>query len=426
MITDYSIDKLTDRIQDNRTKSYFNEVLSCYYSGNYRSAVVMLYSVVIADLIFKLQRLKDIYEDEPTKKILAQIEQMQTENPASPAWENTLREELVKNKRIISTTEAVHLENLQKDRHLCAHPVIKDGAELHMPEKSSVYAHMVIALKEILTVSPFLEKQLLEQILDDIADNRRILRNAHDIEAYISEMYLKKISSDEIEVNLFAKLWKFVFKLTDAECKKNRVHNFVFLQLLFKRNEVECLLKIQRESERMSRNVDIKLPETLELFVKFCNLFPKVYEELDTPFKISFRSSIDKYSLLNNICFFLHKDFKEYFENTLLHSVNADDDIKYVEQYTEKKLGKEQSLRIPIAVFSKSGSFDEAANNYMHLISSKLKEMTLSNLTELLDAISENSQNRCSWKVQENYPKIKDAVITYDKDFDFSKYPFIE
>ncbi len=198
------------------------------------------------------------------------------------------------------------------------------------------------------------------------------------------------------------------------------------LQLLFKRNEGECLLKIREESEKLSRNIDVKLPETLELFAKFCNLFPKAYDELDTPFKISFRFSIEKYSLIKNICFFLHKDFKEYFENTLLHSIEGNDDIKYMMAYTEKKLGKEQSLRIPIVVFSGSESFDDAANNYNHLISPRLKEMTQANLIELLDEISGNSQNRCSWKVQQNYPKIKEAILAHDKDFDFSKYNFME
>ena len=36
-----------------KTKEYFSEVISNYASGNYRSAVVMLYSVAICDLLFK-------------------------------------------------------------------------------------------------------------------------------------------------------------------------------------------------------------------------------------------------------------------------------------------------------------------------------------------------------------------------------------
>lgn len=57
-----------------KTQEYFNEVVSSYANGNYRSAVVMLYSVVICDLLFKLQELKDMYNDTTAVEILSQIE----------------------------------------------------------------------------------------------------------------------------------------------------------------------------------------------------------------------------------------------------------------------------------------------------------------------------------------------------------------
>ena len=40
-----------DDIYFQKTREYFDEVLSSYANGNYRSAVVMLYSVAICDLL---------------------------------------------------------------------------------------------------------------------------------------------------------------------------------------------------------------------------------------------------------------------------------------------------------------------------------------------------------------------------------------
>ncbi len=51
-----------------KTKEYFSEVISNYASGNYRSAVVMLYSVAICDLLFKLKELCDMYNVTPLQK----------------------------------------------------------------------------------------------------------------------------------------------------------------------------------------------------------------------------------------------------------------------------------------------------------------------------------------------------------------------
>ena len=57
------ITKLKSQIQDPRTAEYFSEVLSYYYTGNLRSAVVMLYATVICNLVYKLEDLKNIYSD---------------------------------------------------------------------------------------------------------------------------------------------------------------------------------------------------------------------------------------------------------------------------------------------------------------------------------------------------------------------------
>lgn len=67
------LDKLKAQIQDQRTADYFSEVLSCFYSGNLRSAVVMLYATVICDLIFKLDDLVNIYGDKGAEKILNEL-----------------------------------------------------------------------------------------------------------------------------------------------------------------------------------------------------------------------------------------------------------------------------------------------------------------------------------------------------------------
>lgn len=48
-----------DGIYFSKMKEYFKEVVSSYINGNYRSATVMLYSVAICDILFKLQELKD-------------------------------------------------------------------------------------------------------------------------------------------------------------------------------------------------------------------------------------------------------------------------------------------------------------------------------------------------------------------------------
>ena len=49
-----------DEIYFSKTREYFQEVISSYSIGNYRSATVMLYSVAVCDILFKLNELKDM------------------------------------------------------------------------------------------------------------------------------------------------------------------------------------------------------------------------------------------------------------------------------------------------------------------------------------------------------------------------------
>ena len=58
-----------------KTREYFKEVISSYSNGNYRSAIVMLYSVVICDMLFKLKELKDMYNDTVASSLLAFYEE---------------------------------------------------------------------------------------------------------------------------------------------------------------------------------------------------------------------------------------------------------------------------------------------------------------------------------------------------------------
>ena len=425
MITDYTIDSLYPRIQDLRSREYFDEVLSCFYSGNYRSAVVMLYSVAVCDIIFKLQRLKDIYQDQAASDILSTIDTMQTQQPFSPQWENTLRDECVAKRRIILQPEASHLENLQKDWHLCAHPVVKNNAELHRPSRATVYAHIINVLGEILCRPAFLEKDLLMQILSDINQQRELLTKVEDVRQYVGAKYLDRLNSPEIETRLALKLWKFVFKLDDEEASVNRGINYRLLRVLTERNAVTFVEGIKGEPEKYSNQVKTDDVVILRWFVLFLNGMPDVYEALTEPFRLILERTLQKRPRIGNISFYRHRDLRPYFEK-LLKNLDTDNQIDYIMWYIGKKLGKEEAMRVPIALLAQSGSFNEATDIYSKYVKPRLNEFTIGNLRELLDTIKNNEQARYSWTVEAGFPTIKSTVTKLDPGFDFSPYKFIK
>lgn len=82
---EFSLENLSEKIHSGKTKDYFQEVLSSYHNGNYRSAVVMLWSVAVWDIVYKLEYLVDLYQDKQAKSILDCITKSQKDNPKSPS-----------------------------------------------------------------------------------------------------------------------------------------------------------------------------------------------------------------------------------------------------------------------------------------------------------------------------------------------------
>jgi L-ribulose-5-phosphate 3-epimerase UlaE len=72
-LKEFSLENIAENIHFGKTKVYFTEVLSSYHNCNYRSSVVMLWSVSVCDIIYKLQYLVDLYADSAAKEILDEI-----------------------------------------------------------------------------------------------------------------------------------------------------------------------------------------------------------------------------------------------------------------------------------------------------------------------------------------------------------------
>ncbi|HHD8984286.1 TPA: hypothetical protein ACOX9D_005115, partial [Escherichia coli] len=95
------IEEKAERIESSATRYYFSEVYSCYINGNYRAAVVSLWSVLVCDAVYKTQKLFELTGDAWANKKLTAIEKLQQENSKSSEWELDLFEGFYTNKKFI-------------------------------------------------------------------------------------------------------------------------------------------------------------------------------------------------------------------------------------------------------------------------------------------------------------------------------------
>src|ERR1022692_3467150 len=100
-MTEFAIEQRAEAIVDRRTREHFREVLSSFVSGNHRSAIVMLWTVVVCDLVNKLIDLRDEHSDGTATRILKDVESQQKQNPKSPGWESDLLEAVWKDTQLL-------------------------------------------------------------------------------------------------------------------------------------------------------------------------------------------------------------------------------------------------------------------------------------------------------------------------------------
>jgi hypothetical protein len=421
---DYSIENLKEQIFHLKTKEYFEEVVQTYYTNCYRSSVVMLYSVVICDLVFKLQDLRDVYADTTAKKILIEIEKIQTESPKSPDWENKLVELIGQRTSMLELSDIENINQLQKHRHLSAHPVLNQTSILFKPNKDNVKSHIRNILEGVLIKPPILSKKIFRELIVDIAENQYRFSDNKELERFLNAKYFKNLRRESLN-DIFKKLWKFVFKVNNDECNKNREINFRTLEIIVSLNVGEIVKTIKSEENHYE---NILRGEPTEYLIKLLFKFPKVYKsqsEINKAFiEYEIKNSYD-FELLS---WFTFDSFKEYIIEVTKEFKKAprftisQSNLKMVKTLAKDYNLKREFLDLCIVIFSRSKSYNNADNNFWNAIEPYLEDFTNDQLVSIAKGINNNSQISQRNGASGDSKKIKNILDKKHPTFDYSKH----
>lgn len=308
-MNDFSIQNSIIDIHSDKTREYFREVSNSYYNGNYRAAIVTLYSVVICDIIAKLETLDEIYSDTSAKSILAETKQFQEEHPTNPDWEKEIIDKIKIRTGLIDNSDFTLIKSLQNLRHLCAHPVINKENKLYTPNKETVASHIRNMMELLFLKPPLFSKKILTTILTDIADKKDILIDEESLEKYVTSKYLNNLSK-VVEVNLFREIWKFIYKLDNAEAEENRLINYRLLYLVFKRNTEACIDKIKSEQTYFS-NIHNNTPQ-INFFIRFIAESHFLYQDFREDIHLLVNKHIETDNSAKLVAWFLSDTYLEH------------------------------------------------------------------------------------------------------------------
>lgn len=395
MLDEYSIEQRAAQIFDPRSKEYFSEVLSCYSAGNHRSAVVMLWSVVVCDLLFKLQNLVDLYGDTKAKSILAEIGQIQQDNERSPVWEAKLIESVAEQTQLLDIAERENLLYLQRQRHLAAHPVVNANFQLHRPNRDTARALIRNALDSLLTKAPILSKQIVEDLVEDLEQASGILIDDKKLKTYLESKYFSRFNP-EVEKAVFKALWKFVFRLTDEKCEENRAINYSALNLLYNRNLNQFQEQIVADKDYFSTIANGGSP--LVFLIQFLSRSPGIYQTLADHAKTAILHVIDNDVSSHCLAWFTAASLQEHAER-LRAWIGGDtypeigretwDALQEISDSTE---WEKAVVDLASAYYLASSSYDGADTRFNEAIRPLLPKFEFDNCIELIRGIEQNGQ----------------------------------
>lgn len=413
------VEKLKGQIQEYRSAEHFKEVLSCYYSGNLRSAVVMLYATVICDMIYKLERLSSEFNDNRAQQILDEVEAHWEQNPTSPDWETSLPKKCWDEHKILDAASHSNFEALQKLRHLCAHPAMKGNRELYQPSSEIVLGHIVNMLREILIRPALNAKDFINVFLEDLATVKDQMVTMDNLKRYLKARYFDKYDDVALFYSLFKSLWKLVFHLSNEQCDENREVNFNAMMIMSDEYSPQFLERFDKDSGLFANHIAIENDDFLRLFIKYANIHIEFFEHLPEDGRIRIISSINSSEDLQAFAIFLSSNPLEHIRKSKPQRRNT---ILYLSDYLRENVSKAEALDFNIEQYGDSGSFDQADWRYDNLISPYLKEFTMKQLKKILQYTNDNGQIYGRRKADMTYRAMKNVVLSKDENFDFTQF----
>ncbi|MBO5310140.1 MAG: hypothetical protein J6A98_02960 [Clostridia bacterium] len=384
-----------ENIYNEKTKNYFEEVLSSYNNKNYRSAVVMLYSVVIYDIIAKIKELDEIYNQEWAKKTIKEINTLRKTAPKSPEWEKLLLEKIKQQNDFLSLSIVEEVRHLREIRNQCAHPAMDNNDELFTPSRYEADALIYRMLKDILTIPAMFTNKITDYITEQISKIAGYSEFKWKDKNQLSKSFLKyfKRMNDTVFVKVFKDMWKLTFYTSNEKCDENRFINMIFIDIMLRERHTVLIDAMQSEKEYYNKiSSDAKVNKYLSILIYRNNYLLSFLDDTTKSFIKNSRYEMPDVRLFAWFAFdtkeeYIDNLFKEHapqkFSNIILDIYKHAPELFEVKEYFKKSIMK---------YYTDSASFNDADKNFNDLIYPLSHEFTKAEVLKIIENSESNVQ----------------------------------
>lgn len=299
-----------DSIPNPKTRELFKEVLSSYAIENYRSAIVMLYSVTICDLFYKLIDLRDVYGDKAATQILEEASKLSDETTRK-TWERSLIAQIQERTSLLSQESRAAIEHLHQLRNFSAHPTFNPSTyELLVPSKEETIACMKEMLYHVLLQPCYFGRNVIDTMLEDLDRLREtFVQDYERWKEFLDRKYYSHVLPERI-APWFSSLWSLCFKKPDDErCNRNRMPLGYALRVLLDGRKQECIAALAEDTNRYG--VDPS-QVTVRSAIDVLTFHPDLFEHLNNETKAIVRMVARKDINMSALAFFLSPSLSQH------------------------------------------------------------------------------------------------------------------
>ena len=382
-------------IYNPKTKVYFEEVLSSYNNKNYRSSIVMLYSVVMYDIVAKLKELSEIYNQDWASKVLKEINKLRTDNPKSPDWERVLIDKISNQNDFLNLSIIEAINHLKEIRNQCAHPAIDNNDELFTPSRYEADALLNRMLNEILTIPAMFTGKITDYITEQISKIAGYSDFKWKDQTQLSKSFNKYFTrmNDKVFTKVFKDMWKITFFTSNEDCDKNRFANLIFIDIMLSERHTLLIGVIENEKEFFNKiSSDPKINKYLSILIYRNNY---ILSLLDDTTKTLIKNS--KYDMpdVELYAWFAFDSMEEYLDNLcskkelhvfsdiIIDNYKHDPKFNNYKDYYKKKL---------IDIYLNSNDFNSADRNFREFIYAIKDDLTKEDVINIIEKSENNDQ----------------------------------
>ncbi|HQO09068.1 MAG TPA: hypothetical protein PLK90_02905 [Clostridiales bacterium] len=447
---EFIIEDEIKKIPNIQTKEYLKEVLSSYHNGNYRSAIVVLYSVVVYDLMNKLILLDEIYSDNNAKRIIDKIKNEQKLKPTSSDWEKTLLQEIKDSTELINDVEFHRINELVKERNIAAHPLIDNGNRLINPTPENVRNHMRNMFEIVFEKEALLCKKIIDEFLKNTTDYFERVRT-EGLEDFLNVRYYSRINKP-VREKLFESLWKLTFILDNSECEKNRYLNVFCIKTLTEKHLEDFINLIKQNSQKFNNikpsNFSCSINDKainqgssrITALTSYISKYPEIYNVLDSTVKNYIQIEANKNISLFTVAYFLSNSIEAHiskieeihdkiliepngYVNVNLYDCIQEDALMQLYNRSKIVLSQIQVKTFLINYCGKSFTYYSALSTYDNIISKILNDFDNSDFELLFKLINENGEFYNNNEIYRITKQLKDkSSKILGPNFDYTKY----